>query len=116
MIDKSRTVLEQFKEGLQTLEIAGLLRQHPNLFRPYFCFAFATVLTASCIDDMFKISVSEDDTRLREKEDLVIMHWRDYLQDCEGTMLILYYSVHVFCCTQEKRIISRTINFQNILD
>ena len=44
VIDKSGTVLEQLKEGLQTLEIAGLLRHHPTLFRrPFFCFTSSSV-------------------------------------------------------------------------
>lgn len=87
VIDKARTVLERFKEGLQTLGIAELIRQHPHLFRPYFCFTSSAPLTASCIDLLFKPWMSEECTPRRDKEDLIFMHWRDYLLECQGNMI-----------------------------
>ena len=88
VIDKVRSALEQFKEGLRTLDILCLLMEFPSLFRPYFCYT-STTLTATCVDRVFTPTLSEDGCRIREQEELVIMHWRDYLQECEGNVLRL---------------------------
>ena len=83
MIDKARSALEQFKEGLRTLDILNLVKEFHTLFRPYFCYTPKT-LTAACVDAIFTPILSEDGCRIREREELVIMHWRDYLQEREG--------------------------------
>ncbi|XP_046855567.1 G2/M phase-specific E3 ubiquitin-protein ligase-like [Xenia sp. Carnegie-2017] len=36
------------------------------------------------VDRIFTPDFSEDGCRRREREELVIMHWRDYLQECEA--------------------------------
>jgi hypothetical protein len=83
VIDKARSALEQFKEGLRTLDILNLVKEFHTLFRPYFCYTQKT-LTAACVDAIFTPILSEDGCRIREREELVIMHWRDYLQEREG--------------------------------
>ena len=41
-------------------------------------------LTAEILDGIFKSCYSEEGCRRREREELIIMHWRDYLQECQG--------------------------------
>jgi hypothetical protein len=45
-------------------------------------------LTAACVDAIFAPILSEDGCRIGETEELVIMHWRDYLQEREGNYMI----------------------------
>ena len=85
VIDKARSAIEQFKDGLKTLGVLSLLKGNPLLFRPYFCHR-SKPLTAIEVDRIFTPDFSEDSCRRREREELVIMHWRDYLQECEGTL------------------------------
>ena len=70
-------------EGLRTLEILELVKKFPRIFRPYFCYT-ATTLTATLVDEIFKPVYSDEECRIREREELIIMHWRDYLQEREG--------------------------------
>ena len=84
VIDKARSAIEKFKDGLRTLDVLDLLMRVPSLFHPYFCYG-PTALTAGDIDSIFIPKFSEEGCRIREREELIIMHWRDYLQDCEGT-------------------------------
>ena len=87
MIEKARSALEQFKEGLQTLDILNLVKEFHSLFRPYFCYTPKT-LTVACVDAIFTPILSEDGCRIQEKQELVIMHCCDYLQEREGNYII----------------------------
>ena len=73
-------------EGLRTLEILELVKKFSRIFRPYFCYT-ATTLTATLIDEIFKPVYSDEGCRIREREELIIMHWRDYLQGREGNVI-----------------------------
>lgn len=84
VVDKASSAIEKFKEGLCTLGVLALLKQQPSLFRQYFCH-LPMSLTALTIDNIFLPNYSEEGCRMRDREELVMMHWRDYLQDCEGT-------------------------------
>ena len=92
VIDKARTAIEKFKEGLNTLDVLDMLKRHPSIFRPYFCYG-PIKLTAQSVDDIFKPLFSEEGTRMREREELLVMHWRDYLQDCEGNSPMAHTAV-----------------------
>ena len=59
------------------------MQRHPNLFEEVFCHE-AKPLTASVIDGLFKVAYAEEGTRQREQEELIVMYWRDYLQDRQG--------------------------------
>ena len=83
VIDKACSALTQFKEGLSTLNVLSLMQRHPNLFEEVFCHE-AKPLTASVIDGLLKVAYAEDGTRQREQEELIVMYWRDYLQDRQG--------------------------------
>lgn len=83
VIDKARTAIEEFKDGLRTLDVLDVLMRFPSIFRSYFCYG-PTKLTAQSVDDIFRPILSEEGTPMRDRQELLIMHWRDYLQDCEG--------------------------------
>ena len=83
VIDKARTAIEEFKDGLRTLDVLDVLMRFPSIFRSYFCYGL-TKLTAQSVDDIFRPILLEEGTQMRDREELLIMHWRDYLQDCEG--------------------------------
>ena len=85
LIDNARSCLEQFKEGLQTLHIFDLIMKHPKAFQGVFCYNKADDLTSKVLDDLFFPCLSEEGTIKREKEVQIVMHWRDYLADCEST-------------------------------
>lgn len=75
VIDKARSALERFKEGLVTLEVLTVINKYPNLLlRAYFCHS-PQIITADMVDG-----------RRQDREELMVMHWRDYLQDCQGTV------------------------------
>jgi hypothetical protein len=86
VIDKACSALTQFKEGLSTLNVLPLMQQHPNLFENVFCHR-AKPITAAEIDGLFRICYSEEGTRQRGQEELIVMYWRDYLQDRQGKSL-----------------------------
>jgi hypothetical protein len=88
VIDKARSALEMFRDGLRTLDVLDLLKDYPSFFRPYFCYTPIDI-TAEYVDRIFRPIFSEEGCKIREREELIVMHWRDYLQDREGNMLVL---------------------------
>ncbi|XP_028400989.1 G2/M phase-specific E3 ubiquitin-protein ligase-like [Dendronephthya gigantea] len=83
VLDKPRSALEQFKEGLETLAILDAMKRYPEEFKGLFCFQ-ATKLTAPFMQTLFSIAYSPNGSNSRAKEELIVMHWRDFLQDCEA--------------------------------
>ncbi|XP_034755550.1 G2/M phase-specific E3 ubiquitin-protein ligase-like isoform X2 [Etheostoma cragini] len=69
-------------EGLKTLGVLDQIRQHPDSFRPLFCYEPNT-LTADQVEDLFSIHLSPEGSNKRAAEEMVITFWRDYLQDAE---------------------------------
>ena len=66
VIDKARTAIEKFKDGLRTLDVLDVLMRFPSIFRSYFCYG-PTKLTAQSVDGIFKPIFSEECTRMRER-------------------------------------------------
>ena len=83
VIDKPRSALEQFKEGLNTLDVLCVMKQHPAEFESLFCYQEKT-LRASDVDRIFTPILDPVGCNTREKQELILMHWRDYLQETEG--------------------------------
>ena len=83
VIDKVQSVLEQFKRGLSTLNILSFITAHPRELETAFCYNPKT-LTAMEVDMLFIPCFEEEGTHLRDKQEIMMMNWRDYLQDCEG--------------------------------
>ena len=87
IIDRVRSAIEDFKAGLQTLGILNLIEKHPDSMAQVFCSSSLLKLTASRMDSLFVPKLAEEGANVRRQQELIIMHWRDYLQDCEGKVV-----------------------------
>ena len=83
VLDKPRSALEQFKEGLKALGILDVMTQHPAEFETLFCHQ-GTILTANIVDNIFTPVLDPVGSNRRPRQELILMYWRDYLQDVEG--------------------------------
>ena len=63
------------------------LQQHPRQFEEILC-RQQLPLDAEMIDLLFTIDYAEPGSNQREVQEQAIVYWRDYLQDCEGTLLL----------------------------
>ena len=90
VIDKACSALTQFKEGLSILNVLSLVQRHPNLFKDVFCHE-PKPLTANVIDGLFKTVYTEEGTRQREQQELIVMYWRDYLQERHGKTFLYMF-------------------------
>ncbi|KAK0153676.1 G2/M phase-specific E3 ubiquitin-protein ligase [Merluccius polli] len=77
-----QTPFQRFLEGLKTLGILEKIINHPESFRPLFCYQ-PHPLTAEAMDDLFKICLSPQGSNKRIAEEVVVPFWRDYLQDAQ---------------------------------
>lgn len=85
VIDRPRSALEQFKDGLNTLGILQLMQSHPKEFESIFCHEEKKLSADEC-DSLFTPMFGPIGSNIRERQELIVMYWRDYLQDCEGTV------------------------------
>ena len=46
-------------------------------------------LTAVDVDALFTPNMDDPGSNKYPRQELALMHWRDYLQDCEGTTCIM---------------------------
>ena len=83
VVDRVRTAIEMFKEGLTTLGILECIQKHPVAFKQIFC-NFEKELTSEDIDQTFVPQLDEPGSNRRIKQETAVMNWRDYLQNCEG--------------------------------
>lgn len=98
VIDRPRSVLEQFKDGLKTLGILGLIQKHPAQFEALFC-SQGRCNTPECVDMLFHVEYAVNGTMEKERQEFIVMLWRDYLQGCAGTKSIdNVRSNHYMCC------------------
>lgn len=72
----------RFTEGLKMLGVLEKMRQHPDSFHPPFCYE-PSILTVDQMDDLFSIQRSPEGSNNRAAEEIVVMFWRDYIQDAE---------------------------------
>lgn len=63
--------------------ILNLIEKHLNTTAQVFCSNSLLKLTASRMDSLFVPELAEEGANVRPQQELIIMHWRDYLQDCE---------------------------------
>lgn len=87
VIDRVRSALEQLRQGLATLDVLSLLKRHPLTMEQAFC-AENSQLCAVDISNLFLPVLDEPGSNKHSRQELIVMHWRDYLQDCEGTVLL----------------------------
>ncbi|CAL8301751.1 unnamed protein product [Gadus morhua 'NCC'] len=77
-----KTIDDRFLEGLKTLGVLEKIKNHPESFRPLFCYQ-PHPLTAEAMDDLFNIRLSPQGSNKRIAEEVVVPFWRDYLQDAQ---------------------------------
>ncbi|KAL0993875.1 hypothetical protein UPYG_G00115050 [Umbra pygmaea] len=75
-------VINQLKEGLETLDVLNSIKNNPDTFKPMFV-GGGKPLTASEMMSMFRVSYSEVGSNRRAAEEMAISHWRDWLIDVE---------------------------------
>ncbi|XP_078361567.1 G2/M phase-specific E3 ubiquitin-protein ligase-like [Oculina patagonica] len=83
LVDSTSYLLEDFKKGLQTLGVLEAVKRHPERFRDVFTNENLEPLDAAAVDTLFTFELAEVGSNERPKQELAIVNWRDYLQDCE---------------------------------
>ena len=78
-------LIEELKEGLETLGVLRCIQRYPDKFKDVFCTSDTPVLDAQIIDLMFTLEFDEEGNNRRPLQEQAIVYWRDYLQDCEST-------------------------------
>ena len=84
LVHSCKTELDQLKQGCSELGVLSLLRTHPTLLRPLLILEGKPKLTARFVAAKFAVKWSLPGSNLREKEEAVVMGWREYLDGVEG--------------------------------
>ena len=84
LVDSTRYLLEDLKKGLETLGVLKAIRENPEQLREVFTSENIRSLDAVSVDALFIIEYAEQGSNQRASQELTIVHWRDYLQDCES--------------------------------
>lgn len=80
---KSINEIQQFQEGLDVLGVSKLLKAHPSQCRELFTHNPKAV-TRYDLDKLFLLILSEERSNMMEKEEAIVMNWKDYIYD-QGT-------------------------------
>ena len=83
LIIKSISEINQFQDGLNVLGISDLVKAHPNVLRELFVHDHKT-FTAADLDKLLLPVFSPIGSNAREKEESVILNWKDYIFEAEG--------------------------------
>ena len=83
VIMKTISEINQFQEGLNVLGIGNLVKDHPGPLRKLFVHE-QKVLTADDLDKLFLPVFSPNGSNTREKEEEIILNWKDYIHESEG--------------------------------
>ena len=82
--------LEQLRKGLlETLQIETFARSYPRELYGYLVGSTTFDVTPEYILDCFMIRYSDQGSNNRTREEAIIMHWTDYVMECEGKKLAL---------------------------
>ncbi|XP_025760309.1 G2/M phase-specific E3 ubiquitin-protein ligase [Oreochromis niloticus] len=82
ILERNQSVIQRFKDGLESLNFLSALQQNSSVLAPLLCFS-AKALTASELESMFRPDLSPAGSNKRHKEVLTLGFWADYLLDCE---------------------------------
>ena len=88
LLDSTRYLLEDLKKGQETLDVLKAIQANPEQFREVFTNENIRPLDAETVDALFTINYAEQGSNQRASQELTIVHWRDYLQDCESELNI----------------------------
>ncbi|KAB0795188.1 hypothetical protein PPYR_12027 [Photinus pyralis] len=78
--------IKQFIEGLKTCDIYNQIREYPRLFKDMFC-KDQMILTGETLENIFQIEYSDIGSTQRDLENRAMSYFRDYIGDCEETLL-----------------------------
>ena len=84
LVDSTRYLLDDLKKGLQTLGVLDAIQNSPEQFRDVFTKENIRPLDAETVDVLFSTQFEEQGSNERPKQELAMVYWRDYLQDCES--------------------------------
>ena len=84
LLDSLRYLLEDLKKGLEILGVLEAIQANPEQFQEVFTKESFHPLDAETMDAVFAINYAEQSSNQRASQELTIVHWRDYLQDCES--------------------------------
>ncbi|XP_039455679.1 G2/M phase-specific E3 ubiquitin-protein ligase-like [Oreochromis aureus] len=82
ILERNQSVIQRFKDGLESLNFLSALQQHSSVLAPLLCFS-AKALTASELESMFRPDLSPAGSNKGHKGVLTLGFWADYLLDCE---------------------------------
>ena len=83
LIMKSISEINQFQEGLNVLGIGNLIKSNPDVMREVFVYSDKE-FTALDLDELFLPMFSPAGSNAREKEEAVILNWKDYIFEAQG--------------------------------
>lgn len=86
VIDIVRGAVDQMRQGLQTLDILALMKKNAQSMEQAFC-AQEKPLSACDVNALFTPNMDDIGSNMYPRQELALMHWRDYVQDCEGTYM-----------------------------
>ena len=75
--------MDDFIEGLKTLDILTLMKNYPNEMKPLFL-PEKRELSSSTLEDIFSVEFSLQGSNQRQVEEEVYMFWLSFLKDVEG--------------------------------
>ena len=83
LIMRSINEVQQFESGLNVLDIDSLIKRYPEHLEEIFVHNPQPV-TAGILDGIFMPQFSPLGSNAREKEEAIILNWKDYIYEAEG--------------------------------
>lgn len=83
LIHRNVAEIQQFMDGLDVLGIGALLKSYPECFKEMFIHT-PKVVTAHDLDKLFIPQFSPHGSNIREKEEAIVLNWKDYIYEAEG--------------------------------
>ena len=80
LIQRNIAEIQQFIDGLNVLSIGTLLKSHPERFKEMFLYS-PTAVTAHDLDKLFIPQLSPRGSNAREKEEAIVLNWKDYIYE-----------------------------------
>src|SRR5258705_8014459 len=81
-VDVIQVPLKDFCRGLNVLGVHDAITKHPEVMWHVFCGQFKTPLTAECLIRLIQPMYTPTGSNSRGKEELAMVYFRDYVQDC----------------------------------
>ncbi|CAB4045967.1 Hypothetical predicted protein, partial [Paramuricea clavata] len=82
LIDSVQFLINDMREGLETLGVLQAIQRNPEKFRELFIKEYLPKLDAEIVDLLFVPKLAEEGSNKRAAQEQAIVYWRDYLQDC----------------------------------